>query len=1168
MKTVLISSALAAVASAASWLGAETPRGLSDSDWSGIRAAHERQLYGIVANPDGTHQARNPGQAWLTRFDSRGFTVTPDAGGWEWGLELIKYGGRTLLPGSGAKEGPVRHEGGQIFCLRDECLTEWYVNDVRGMEQGWTLSKRPERADAAAELRLDFAVRGSLRPQLSIDGASVAFLSDMGVAALTYGGLKAWDVDGKAVPARFAVGETAGSALCVVVDDAAAIYPITIDPLAQQAYLKASNTGVNDKFGYAVAVSGDTVVVGASGEASNATGVNGDQTDNSVSSAGAAYVFVRSRNLWTQQAYLKASNTGANDNFGCAVAVSGDTVVVGASLEASNATGVDGIQNDNSAAASGAAYVFVRNGSAWSQQAYLKASNTDVNDNFGRSVAVSYDTVVVGATGEASSATGVNGVQTDNLLPSSGAAYVFARSGSAWSQQAYLKADNTGPNFLFGNSVAVSGDTVVVGSPGKRETVPPVGPSPAALFPGAAYVFVRSSGAWSQQAYLMASNAEAGDRLGTSVAVSGDTVVVGATGEASSATGINGNQADNAASGAGAAYVFLRAGSAWSQQAYLKASNTGASDVFGLSVAVSGDTVAVGAHRESSNATGVNGNQDDDPSALSSGAAYVFARSETTWSQQAYLKASNTDAGDYFGYSVAVSGNTVVVGAYSEDGLTTGVNGDQQNDFSPSSAGAAYVFLSSFSTPTTAEQYIARGRISLAQGSNTLLSQAAADFAFALELSPTNEEAHLLRALTNLLLLQIEPAFNQALSSLGASRADLDAPIVLPEDLDGDPLFKADARSSILINWVTSQVLPRLATVRSDLVAVASNDFRTALSAGETGGLDTLVDKGDVLVIKAMTHGLEMLFQLLFTYNLDVPFNAMVALDKNGQLDAQHVLATSSSLLKFASGDRRPQFAAELRAMQLDYAAASDFIRNQRGDPANLLTDGLSTDPEKEIQIRDTLASAVASLSGEVVYQGTRVNLSRLMTSGKTLRDWVPEIRGGEVVPGTFPDPTFDGILPGMAEGELNNRIYQMGIMWGMAQYAEEIASLLGPLADRNDPREDLDGDGRDNFAEWLAHSNPLVQDTVWQDLTHNVIVPGKNEVRLSFVRRKDLRDWKLRVAVSDDMQTWDRTETQIEMVGTPVSNGDNFTETVTYRLKEAAALAARKFLRVEAVPQ
>ena len=445
-----------------------------------------------------------------------------------------------------------------------------------------------------------------------------------------------------------------------------------------------------------------------------------------------------------------------------------------------------------------------------------------------------------------------------------------------------------------------------------------------------------------------------------------------------------------------------------------------------------------------------------------------------------------------------------------------------------------------------------------------MLSQAAADFSSALALDPSNGEAHFLRAITNLLLLENEPAFSQALGTLGASRtASLRSGgiLTLPQDATGAPIFPSGARSTTIINWVTGQLLPRLATVRSDLAAVTSINFRADLTAAETGKIDALVDRGDILFLQGATHGLEMLFNLLFTYNLDVSFSAMVTLDKSGQLDAQHVLATSSSLLKFASSDRRPQFAAALRSMQQDYAAASSFALNDRANATHSVTSGMPNDAASS----NTIATAVASLNGETTYQGTRMNLSRLVASKQALRDWAPEMRGQGVVPQTLPDPTFDGVLPGMSSSQLNNRLYKLGHMWGMSQYAAQYGSFLQRVTGKDEPFSDADGDGRDNFSEWLAHTDPLKADTVWQDFTHNVITPGKNEVRLRFARRMDLSDWALHVAVSDDMVTWDRTETQIEIVGSPVSNNDGFTETVTYRLKDAAALASRKFMRVEA---
>jgi hypothetical protein len=467
-----------------------------------------------------------------------------------------------------------------------------------------------------------------------------------------------------------------------------------VNPLAQQAYVKASNTALEDFFGDAVAVSGDTVVVGANGEDSAAVGVNGNDADDTALGAGAAYVFVRTGGGWSQQAYLKASNTENGDLFGSAVAISGNTIVVGAPYEDSAATGVNGNQG-NGMGDPGAAYVFTRTAGVWSQQAYLKASNTGANDYFGQAVAISGDIIVVGAYYESSAATGVNGNQLDNSASNSGAAYVFARTGGLWSQEAYLKASNTNINDYFGESVAVSGATVVIGAPGEDSASAGVNGDQndnSLADPGAAYVFVRSAGVWSQQAYLKASNPDTYDSFGW-VAAAGDTIAVGAYGEGSAAIGVNGNQADNSMFAAGAVYIFTRTAGIWAQQAYLKASNTDAEDLFGVSVSMTSNAVLVGAPGEDSTATGVNGNQVNN-SAGNSGAAYRFVRSGTTWTQQAYLKASNTGGADAFGAVVGMSGGVVAVGATQESSSATGVNGNQTNDNARWS-GAAYVFVNS-----------------------------------------------------------------------------------------------------------------------------------------------------------------------------------------------------------------------------------------------------------------------------------------------------------------------------------------------------------------------------------------------------------------------------------------------------------------------------------------
>jgi len=406
----------------------------------------------------------------------------------------------------------------------------------------------------------------------------------------------------------------------------------SLQSFAQQAYVKASNTEASDSFGFSVALSGDTLAVGAYLEDSNGTGVNsGAQADNSVGSSGAVYVFTRSNGVWSQQAYLKASNTGAGDQFGQSLALSGDTLAVGAGGEDSNGIGVNsGAQADNLGINSGAVYVFTRSNGVWNQQAYVKASNTGGSDRFGASVALSGDTLAVGAYLEDSNGTGVNGgAQADNSASLSGAVYVFTRSNSVWSQQAYVKASNTGFGDRFGQSLALSGDTLAVGASFEASNGTGVNSGAqadnSAGSSGAVYVFTRSNDVWSQQAYVKASNTEFNDQFGQSLALSGDTLGVGAAQEASNGTGVNsGAQADNSVSFSGAAYVFTRSNGLWSQQAYVKASNTGSNDQFGGSLALSGDTLAVGASLERSNGTGVNGGTQADNTASASGAVYTF----------------------------------------------------------------------------------------------------------------------------------------------------------------------------------------------------------------------------------------------------------------------------------------------------------------------------------------------------------------------------------------------------------------------------------------------------------------------------------------------------------------------------------------------------------------
>jgi hypothetical protein len=481
-------------------------------------------------------------------------------------------------------------------------------------------------------------------------------LADDGAAGDYFGDVVAVNGDTAVIGARQPNGEN-GSAYVFIRDGVT---------WSQQAKLLADDGAASDSFGRGVTVNGDTAVIGAHAD------------DDNGGASGSAYVFNRDGVTWSQQNWnppapskkptsspsmspttarpsvspttarpsvsptknptsspttssptespiplitkLLPDDGAAADQFGLQVAVSGDTVVIGARNDDDN--GVD----------SGSAYVYIRSGDGWLLQAKLLADDGVASDNFGTSVAVDGDTVVIGAYG--------------GYI---GQAYVFVRDGVTWSQQAKLLPGDGAGGDQFGQAVAVSGDTAVIGS--KRD-------DDNGSDSGSAYVFVRDGVTWSQQAKLKPDDGAAGDHFGHwQVGVSGDTAVIGS------------NRDDDNGSNSGSAYVFVRSGVTWSQQAKLLPDDGAVDDYFGMAVTLSGDTAVICAL-----------NNDDNGS--NSGSAYVFVRDGVTWSQQAKLLPDDGAGDDYFGFSVAVSGDTAVIGAYADDD-----NGG--------ASGSAYVFIRS-----------------------------------------------------------------------------------------------------------------------------------------------------------------------------------------------------------------------------------------------------------------------------------------------------------------------------------------------------------------------------------------------------------------------------------------------------------------------------------------
>lgn len=445
-------------------------------------------------------------------------------------------------------------------------------------------------------------------------------------------------------------------------------------------YMKASNPDAQDAFGERVALSGDWLAVSAPDESSNAIGIGGDQTDDSGDASGAVYLFSREASGWAQRAYIKASNTGPVDRFGAELAFSEGTLAVSAPFEDSAATGIDGDQANGPGGNHGAVYVFVQVEGVWRQQAYVKATNTGAVDLFGRGLALGGDVLVVGAPGEDSAATGVDGNQTSNAASGSGAAYVYERSGSEWQPLAYLKASNTDAEDEFGHAVAMSGDTLAVGAPGESsgDASGANQADNAAHESGAVYVFDRGAASYEQVAYLKASNADAEDRFGANLALAGDTLVVSALGEAT--LGGDGNESNELRPDSGAVYVFERVGDAWLQTAYLKAPVVAEADYFGAALGISGETLVVGALGD-----------DSGGNAPLSGAAHVYVRTAQGWEFSKTMRAPNAEAGDRFGNSIAITPSLLAIGAYNEAANVAGINGDWTNNDTPG-AGAAYLY--------------------------------------------------------------------------------------------------------------------------------------------------------------------------------------------------------------------------------------------------------------------------------------------------------------------------------------------------------------------------------------------------------------------------------------------------------------------------------------------
>ncbi|MEW6038307.1 MAG: hypothetical protein AB1648_08675 [Pseudomonadota bacterium] len=565
--------------------------------------AVEASRLSIEPAENGHHRAENPDNRLRIDFGKARLTVSSSTAGesWRLGLRLTGYG-------TSDRAGPVapaslKVKGNRIEFRRGP-LTEWYENRTEGLEQGFTLAQPPEGGADSAVVRL--AVEGGLKPTLAGDGQSVVFSTPDGRAILSYRDLKVVDAEGRVLPAHIVL---AGNTLGIDFDTRGAAWPVVVDPLVKSATAFASDGSGTDRFGFSVAVSGDTAVIGA-------------PTDNfgGGSNRGTVDVFLRTGGVWArQQDHLVPTSRNNSEYFGYAVAVHGDTLLVGAPRFSSS---------------KGRVVVFTRSGSSWSQQQVLIAGDAANSDFFGASVAVYGDTAVIGAPGD------------DNTQTNQGSVYVFTRSGTTWTQVAKKYQTAVAANSYFGGAVSLSGNRLLAGAAGAVR--PLLSGSSSTTLTGQAEVFTGSGASWTSEGTLPASGLAAQDRFGWSVALyqlNGDPIeaLVGAPYHNSGATQ------------SGAAYAFVRSGGAWSQQAKLQKTTPVASDLFGYAVALSEETAVVGVPF-------------DDTGATNAGVAYVFSHgSGSTWVNQQTLVLGDASgftaaSNNLFGWAVALTGNAAVIG--------------------------------------------------------------------------------------------------------------------------------------------------------------------------------------------------------------------------------------------------------------------------------------------------------------------------------------------------------------------------------------------------------------------------------------------------------------------------------------------------------------------------
>ncbi len=525
-------------------------------------------------------RAPNPSQGFLTEFTRTGVHTAARDGGLRFSMTTARYGcGATRHEVKRVE--PEASENRVVYDHADSGLVEWYVNGPSGLEQGFTLPSAPPCNGAGGrEQVIELVFGGELSATLTDSGASVDLREPSGAVVLRYKDLEVRDAAGRALPAHLELEE---QGISIHLDDTDATYPLTVDPTLQAEETKLDVPGAmpGDRVGCSIAIDGDTALVGAC----HTAGPMGELD------MGAAYVFTRVGQMWSQSAMLLPTERKEHDRFGFSVALSGNRALIGSW--------------SNVIPFRGTAHVFVKNGAEWSQEAQLDPSVMLAYDQFGGAVALDGDTALVGA------------------AKGDGVAWFFTRKEDQWIEDKSLAPSDVGSNKEMGWSAALSGTTAVVGAPGSKTA-------------GAAYVFEKGAGGWSETRKLLLAGGITGDNFGISVAISGKTILVGAK---------NVNELR------GGAYIFEKGNNGWPVHPQWKLLGSEKDDNLGWSVALDGDTAAIGVPQPVSE--------------VGLGAVYIVKKKAGAWSLPEDLSIGPFAPlpGSRFGHSVAIQGNTVLVGA-------------------------------------------------------------------------------------------------------------------------------------------------------------------------------------------------------------------------------------------------------------------------------------------------------------------------------------------------------------------------------------------------------------------------------------------------------------------------------------------------------------------------